>query len=216
MDTAANLLWLIWPVVLAVAFVAVLVTVLSGLKRVTTELKLMREALQINVKQVPAEEEKEKAVPRPEVETRVAASSPQPPPPAAEEAVPPTPQEPPQPTTAEVREVSDLGDLLTVFGLKSVLLFDSAGHVVDSEGEQEPERLAALLAEAFTVILMANDRVRSFAMLNGGVEAVVRVAVVEEREIYAHFRAEGRLSTDEIQRLTESCRRVLGKMLEVR
>ncbi|MCS7094612.1 MAG: hypothetical protein NZ988_02215 [Thaumarchaeota archaeon] len=213
MESPADLLGLIWWAILAVAIVVVLITVISGLKRITTELKLMREALQITVKQVPSEEER--VTPRPQIEERVATPPPQPAPQPVEEVPLSTPKEPPRPATVE-REISDLRDLMTVFGLKSVLLFDSAGHVVDNVGEEDPERMAALLTEAFTVILMANDRVSSFAMLDGVVGAVVRIATVDEREVYAYFRVEGPLDTDMLRKLTESCRRVLGKMLEVR
>ncbi|MEN3047905.1 MAG: hypothetical protein ABDH63_03885 [Candidatus Caldarchaeales archaeon] len=212
MQGVAEVLGLVWPVVIAVAVIVVLLTVISGLKRITAELKLMREALQITVKPVQPEEERSTARPQPEVPAEPA------PPQQAAQAVMVTPPPPPpeQPEEVEVGEISDLKDLLKAFDLGSVLLFDSAGHVIDHEGEEDPEKLAALLAEAFSVVMMANDRARSFAVFNGGVESVVRVATIDEREIYAHFRTSRPVGAEELRKITERLRVVLARMLEVR
>lgn len=215
MQGVAELMGLVWSAVIAVAVIVVLLTVISSLRRITTELKLMREALQITIKPVQPEEEKATARPQseipaePEPPQQTVQTAPVPPP-------PPPPEQPPQPEVIVVGEISDLKDLLSTFNLKSVLLFDSAGHVIDHEGEDDPERLAALLAEAFSVIMMANDRAKSFAVFDGGVEGVVKVATVDEREVYAHFRTGLPVGAEELRRITEQIRVVLARMLEVR
>ncbi|MEM0375524.1 MAG: hypothetical protein QXP43_04340 [Nitrososphaerota archaeon] len=215
-------------VVVAILLVFV-IQVLGSVRRLTTELKLMREALQITVREVPQPTRPETpAEERPVPETPTEPSTPS----SQETARPetqtsqvegplsPEPQQPAQRTltvtAAEPVKFESLAEIARHFNLQGVVLFDSAGQVIDYVGDVEAEKVAALLAEAYSVISMSNEGVKMVLLEDDVTEAVARLEAVAEREVFVYVRPFGRVPAETLRNAVSSCSFFLRSMLGVR
>ena len=218
--------------IVAAVFAIFALQVLGTVRKLASEVKLMREAMQITVREVPQPQQAEA---QPEVRTQ--ATEPLPASPVekeAEEARTPGPtplqvfegptatapqpvgQQPQAPPPEEPLTFSSLDELARHYGLQGVVIFDSAGQVIDYVGSVEPEKVAALLAEAYSVISMSNEGVRLVVLENDVNEAVAKLEAFAEREVYVYVRPSGKIPLDSLRRAISSCSSFLHAMLGVR
>jgi hypothetical protein len=232
MLSAQELTTLVAVGIVAAVLVIFALQVLGTVRKLASEVKLMREALQITVREVPQPQQAEA---QPEVRTQ-AAESPVTPPveKEAEEARTPSPtplkvlegppatapqpvgQRPQAPLPEEPLTFSSLDELARHYGLQEVVIFDSAGQVIDYVGSVEPEKVAALLAEAYSVISMSNEGVRLIVLEDDVNEAVAKLETFAEREVYVYVRPSGKIPLDSLRRAISSCSSFLHAMLGVR
>ncbi len=206
--------------------------VLGTVRKLVSEVKLMREALQITVREVPQSQQTEaqpearaRAV-EPLAETSVEKEAERPRPSTSaplqvvEEPTPFAPQPVGQqtqvPPTEEPLTFSSLDEIARRYGLQGVVLFDSAGQVIDYVGAVEPDKVAALLAEAYSVISMSNEGVRFILMEDDVNEAVAKLETIAEREVYVYVRSSGKVPHDSLRRAIASCSSFLHAMLGVK
>ena len=218
--------------IVAAVLVIFALQVLGTVRKLASEVKLMREALQITVREVPQPQQAEA---QPEVRTQ--ATEPLPAPPVekeAEEAQTPSPtplqvfegppatapqpvgQQPRGPPPEEPLTFSSLDELAKHYGLQGVVIFDSAGQVIDFVGSVEAEKVAALLAEAYSVISMSNEGVRLIVLEDDVNEAVAKLEAFAEREVYVYVRPSGKIPPDSLKSAISSCSSFLHAMLGVR
>ena len=232
MLSAQELTTLVAVGIVAAVLVIFALQVLGTVRKLASEVKLMREALQITVREVPQPQQAEA---QPEVRTQ--ATEPLPAPPVekeAEEAQTPSPtplqvfegppatapqpvgQQPRGPPPEEPLTFSSLDELAKNYGLQGVVIFDSAGQVIDFVGSVEAEKVAALLAEAYSVISMSNEGVRLIVLEDDVNEAVAKLETFAEREVYVYVRPSGKIPVDSLRRAISSCSSFLHAMLGVR
>ena len=229
---AQELTTLIAVGIVAAVLVVFALQVLGTVRKLVSEVRLMREALQITVREVPQPQQAEaqpEAGPRaveplaaPSVEKE--AEQPRPPTSAplqvGEEspafAFQPAGQQTQAPPPEEPLTFSSLDEIARRYGLQGVVLFDSAGQVIDYAGSIEPEKVAALLAEAYSVISMSNEGVRLILLEDDVNEAVAKLETLTEREVYVYVRSSGKTPHDSLRRAIASCSSFLHAMLGVR
>jgi len=218
--------------IVAAVLVIFALQVLGTVRKLASEVKLMREALQITVREVPQPQQAEA---QPEVRTPATepllahpvekeieeGRTPIPTPPQVFEGPPasapqPVGQQPQAPPTEEPLTFSSLDELARHYGLQGVVIFDSAGQVIDYVGSVEPEKVAALLAEAYSVISMSNEGVRLVVLEDDVNEAVAKLEAFAEREVYVYVRPSGKIPLDSLKRAISSCSSFLHAMLGVR
>ncbi len=218
--------------VVAAVLVVFALQVLGTVRKLASEVKLMREALQITVREVPQAQQAEA-----QPEARPVTAEPTQVPPAEGEAeqlrpsgpsrvqavegqsaVAPQPvvQQPTAPPPEEPPTFSSLNEIARHYGLQGVVLFDSAGQVIDYVGSVEPEKVAALLAEAYSVVSMSNEGVKLIVLEDDVNEAVARLEAFTEREVYVYVRPSGKVSHESLRRAIASCSSLLYSMLGVR
>ena len=228
---AQELTTLIAVGIVAAVLVVFALQVLGTVRKLVSEVRLMREALQITVREVPQPQQAEaqpEAGPRaveplaaPPVEKE--AEQPRPPTPTpqvVEEstafASQPAGQQTQAPPPEEPLTFSSLDEIARRYGLQGLVLFDSAGQVIDYAGSVEPEKVAALLAEAYSVISMSNEGVRLILLEDDVNEAVAKLETLTEREVYVYVRSSGKTPHDSLRRAIASCSSFLHAMLGVR
>ncbi len=214
---------------------AVLVTfallVLGTVRKLASEVRLMREALQISVREVPQTQRAEAqpeftpqttelvTPPSAERETgQVPTDSARLP--VTEEPIITGPQKAVQQPQIRIAEeppgFNSLDEIARHYGLQGLVLFDSAGQVIDYAGSVEAEKVAALLAEAYSVISMSNEGVKLIVLEDDVSEAVAKLETLAERDVYVYVRSSGKAPHDELRRAVASCSSFLRSLLGVR
>lgn len=133
--------------------------------------------------------------------------------------VQPEPQVAPEsPPTEEARTVLEapkldkIEDILIVFGLEGIVIFDSLGQVIEYAGKVEPGKVAAIMTELYNVVLMSGESASGITIWDGSQVIITSIGKIETKTIYLYAKAPMEISREEINRLIETSKYLLESM----
>ena len=207
-----------------IAMFASVVTVILAIYAITLTSRLIREArtyiLASQLSPIKIEPKKE-APPAPEpartpaeAEQQKAAEIPERPAQPERPAEPqPTPHAQEAQPLLEAPRLTRIEDILTVFGLEGIVIFDSLGQVVEYAGKVEPGKVAAVMTELFNVAMMSGESTSGITMWNGSQIVVAVIGKIEAKTIYLYAKAPPETTKEDIARLIESSKFLLESII---
>jgi len=108
---------------------------------------------------------------------------------------------------------SSILELVSNLGLKSALLFDESGQVIEREGVVEASREAAVMAELISTLQLARSSISGLQIIHEDVEVIVPTAEVAGKKIYLYVRGPRDLERLDVETLAEDGRRILDNLL---
>lgn len=113
------------------------------------------------------------------------------------------------PPLSEAPRLTRIEDILTVFGLEGIVIFDSLGQVVEYAGKVEPSKVAAIMTELINVALMSGESTSGITIWNSSQIVIAVIGKIEAKTIYLYAKAPPETTREDITRLIESSRFLL-------
>jgi len=113
------------------------------------------------------------------------------------------------PPLSEAPRLTRIEDILIVFGLEGIVIFDSLGQVVEYAGKVEPSKVAAIMTELINVALMSGESTSGITIWNSSQIVIAVIGKIEAKTIYLYAKAPPETTREDITRLIESSRFLL-------
>ncbi|MEM1517795.1 MAG: hypothetical protein QXQ02_06060 [Halobacteria archaeon] len=126
-------------------------------------------------------------------------------------ATPPPPTGEAQPVL-EAPRLDKIEDILIVFGLEGIVIFDSLGQVIEYAGRVEPGKVAAIMTELYNVVLMSGESASGITIWDGSQIIITSIGKIDTKTIYLYAKAPLETTKEDINRLTETCKYLLESM----
>lgn len=120
----------------------------------------------------------------------------------------PSPTPEPQPLL-EAPKLDKIEDVLTVFGLEGIVIFDSLGQVIEYAGKVEPGKVAAIMTELYNVALMSGEPASGITIWDSSQIIITNIGKVDTKMIYLYAKVPLETTKEDINRLIETSKYLL-------
>lgn len=129
-----------------------------------------------------------------------------------QQAAPPSPSAEAAQPLLEAPRLDKIEDVLIVFGLEGIVIFDSLGQVIEYAGKVEPGKVAAIMTELYNVVLMSGESASGITIWDNSQVIITSIGKIDTKTIYLYAKAPLETTREEINRLIDTSRYLLESM----